>query len=294
MNVLLLGCLLGGLLPLSATEAVSSERTITIFVSIMPQAFFIEQIAGTRGSVQVLVKPGQSPHVFEPTPQHIVLLRKAELYFTVGLPFEKKLIEKIHTVAPQLLWIDTSAGIPLRRYDGCEEHAPGDDGNADPHIWLSPMLIKKQAETIADALCRYDPVGCLIYRDNFERFHAKLDALDAQIREKLSPFKGQEVFVFHPAFGYFTDAYGLRQVAIESEGKEPGARSLAQIVARARNKRIQVIFADRQFSTKSADAVARQIGADVIVLDPLAKDCFENLRSIADLFAAALSKSNTQ
>lgn len=267
--------------------------TMQVFVSIVPQAYFVQRIAGRYAQAHVLVGPGQSPHVFEPTPRQIALLNNADLYFTIGLPFERQLTAKISTTPTRPRCVDTTRGIPLRQIEGHTHHGDGYRAT-DPHIWLSPPLIKIQATNIAEALCTCDPGNAHIYRDNLRRFHADLDVLDAEIRKKLSPFAGRDVFVFHPAFGYFTDTYGLRQVAVEIGGKEPGSRSLTELVERAKRNRVRVIFAERQFSRKTAEALARQIGADVVVLDPLAEDCFENLRSIADLFADALSKGNAQ
>lgn len=288
---LLLGILLSvAVLPLSAY---AGTGTMQVFVSIVPQAYFVQRIAGQHAQAHVLVGPGQSPHVFEATPRQIALLNNADLYFTIGLPFERQLTAKICTTRTRLRCVDTTRGIPLRQVEGHTHHGDG-YRTTDPHIWLSPPLIKIQATTIAEALCTCDQGNAHIYRENLKRFHADLDVLDAEIREKLSPFAGRDVFVFHPAFGYFADTYGLRQVAVEIEGKEPGSRHLATLVERAKENRVRVIFAERQFSRKTAEAFARQIGADVVVLDPLAEDCFENLRSIADLFANALTKGNMQ
>lgn len=264
-------------------------HTMHVFVSIEPQAYFVHRIAGQHVQVHVLVRQGQSPHVFEPTPRQIALLKNADLYFTVGLPFERQLTKKILAVRTRLKCVDTTKGIPFRKLEGHTHHSD-DHESADPHIWLSPELIKIQATTIAEALCTYDSGNADFYRENLKKFHADLHMLDSEIKAKLSPFAGRDVFVFHPAFGYFTDAYGLRQVAIEADGKEPGSRSLTKLVEHARAQKVRVIFAEQQFSRKTADALAWQIGAEVVTLDPLARDCLENLRHIADRFIYAFEK----
>lgn len=272
-----------------AADAIAGR--LNVFVSILPQAYFVERIADSRADVTVLVGPGQSPHVFEPTPQQIVRLSAADIFFTIGLPFERRLLQKMSGIASGLACVATTTGITLRTPEG---HDHEDDrhhhGLHDPHVWLAPALIKTQAERICAALCVRDPDGSEHYRRNLRTFHDELETLDRELREKLAPFAGREIFVFHPAFGYFTDAYGLRQVPIEIEGKEPGSRSLAAVIERARDRGVKVIFAERQFSPKTAQTIARQIGADVVLLDPLARDCFENLRFVADRIVDAFRK----
>jgi zinc transport system substrate-binding protein len=216
-------------------------------------------------------------------------LSDAEVYCKIGLPFEKRLLKKVTGVARRLIVIDTARGIALRRAEGHEDHGHA-HSMLDPHIWLAPQLIKIQAATIAEALCAHDPANAGAFRADLQAFQSELDLLDADIREKLAPFAGREIFVFHPAFGYYTDAYGLRQIAIETDGKEPGSRSLAAVVDRAKSAGVKVIFAEQQFSPKTAAAVARQVGAEVITLDPLGHDCFQNLRFITDRIVYALSK----
>jgi len=276
-----------------ASSVIAGKNPLKVFVSIPPQEYFVERIAGERACVQVLVGQGQSPHVFEPTPQHLARMCSADLYFTIGLPFEKRLVKKISGITSHLTVVNTAQGISLREDAGHDEHHH-DSGQGDPHIWLAPALIKQQAATMCAALCHHDPESAAYYRDNLSRFHAELDALDSEIKIKLAPFAGKEIFVFHPAFGYITDTGGLRQTAIEVQGKEPGAQSLTALIDRARKQRVKVLFAERQFSAKTSEAVARQLGAEVIILDPLAKDCFENLRFITDRFVYAFRKSSEE
>ena len=260
-----------------------------VFVSILPQAYFVERVGGSRVEVHVLVGPGQSPHSYEPTPKQMTMLTAADIYFKIGLPFEDRLFNKIMGITKKILIADTSRGIKLRPLEEAGEDAH-ERGRHDPHIWLDPMLIAVQADIICDALCARDPLHADDYRKNLRQFRADLNALDAEIRKKLEPFRGRELFVFHPAFGYFADAYGLTQVAIETAGKEPGSKSLAAVLDRAKKSGAKVIFAERQFSPKSAEAVARQIGAGVVSLDPLARDCFQNFTFITDQIVSSFSQ----
>jgi len=266
---------------LFAAAAGSAEARLHVFVSILPQAYFAERVGGENVTVSVLVGPGQSPHAFEPTPRQIMALSQADMFFKIGLPFEDRLLGKIGGILKNAAVVDTRQGIALRPAEDNDAHG-GERAGPDPHIWLAPKLIRQQAQTICEALCLRDAAHCDIYRRNLAAFAAELDVLDAELGRRLAPFAGREIFVFHPALGYFTDAYKLKQVPIEMAGKEPGSKSFAALVGRARAVGVKTIFAERQFSPKSAEAVAQQIGGQVEMIDPLARDCFQNLRDIAE------------
>jgi zinc transport system substrate-binding protein len=257
-----------------------AEAKLNVFVSILPQAYCVERVAGEHAAVSVLVGPGQSPHAFEPTPKQVMALSQADLFFQIGLPFEDRLLGKIGGILKKDNVVDTRQGIALRPAEDHDEHAGGHAG-PDPHIWLAPLLIKQQAFTICRALQQRDAANSAAYVQNAERFARELDTLHAELAGRLASFTGREIFVFHPALGYFADAYKLQQVAIEMAGKEPGSKSFAALVMRARAAGVKTIFAERQFSPKSAQAVAAQIGAEVVMIDPLARDCFQSLRDIA-------------
>ena len=269
------GCLL------LVAAAVPAEAKLNVFVSILPQAYFIERVGGENAAVSVLVGPGQSPHAFEPSPKQMAALSQADIFFKIGLPFEDRLLGKIGSILKNAAVVDTRQGIALRPSEDNDESG-GEHAGPDPHIWLAPLLIRQQAQTICEGLCLRDAAHCAVYRRNCAAFQAELDVLDAELAGRLAPFAGSEIFVFHPALGYFTDAYKLKQAPIEMAGKEPGSKSFAALVARARAAGVKTIFAERQFSPKSPQAVAQQIGARVEMIDPLARDCFQNLREIAE------------
>lgn len=270
-----LGCLL------FMTVTPLAQAGVSAFVSIPPQAFIARRVGGDFVKVRVLVGPGQSPHAYAPTPKQVAALSGADIFFTIGLPFEERLLKKITGFAAQVRLVDMRGGISLRPADDHDEDGHGQAGR-DPHIWLAPQLLKQQAANVCRALQQKDPAHGAAYERNFTQLASELDALDKELSRRLAPCAGRELFVFHPALGYFTDAYKLRQVAIEIEGKEPGSKSFAAIIERARAAGVKTIFIERQFSPKSAKAVAAQIGASVVTIDPLAPDCFENLRDIAE------------
>ena len=268
----------------------SSEQGEPIaFVSIGPQRYLVQSIAGSRIRVEVLVQSGQDPHTFEPTPKQMAQLSRGRLYFRIGVAFERSLIPRIRSSNPQLKIIDTQAGIELREIEeGNHEGEDHDEHGLDPHTWLSPLLAKRQAQIIRDALIEADPGGREEYEAGYRNLAAELDSLHEEIAAVLAPYRGEEIFVYHPAYGYFTDEYGLRQVAVETGGSEPSAQQLARLIERARERQVRIVFVQPQFSRTGAEAVAEAIGGVVVPLDPLAEDYVGNLREMARKIAEAL------
>ncbi len=271
--------------PALAQPSVPARDTgLSVVVSIPPQAFLVERLAPAGTSIVVLVGPGQSPETYDPTPAQMTELANADMYFRIGLPFEDRLLEKLSTIAPNLALVDTREGIELRHIEGHTHAEGGEDhaaGQLDPHIWLAPRLFRVQAVTVADGLKRLLPDSAAAIEQNLSDLLAELDELDTDLTEMLRPFAGQTFYVFHPAFGYFADAYGLRQVPIETGGKEPAPQQLATLMENARASGARIIFVQPEFATAGAEAVARQIGATVVPLDPLSRDYIANLRGIA-------------
>lgn len=152
------------------------------------------------------------------------------------------------------------------------------------------MLVRQMAGAIRDKLAELDPENDEDYTRNHTAFVAELDALDREIRTLLADAPDRKIMVFHPAWGYFADAYGLIQVPIEVEGKEPGPRTLAALIEQARRRQVKVIFVQPQFSRKSAEQVARAIGGQVVAIDPLSPDYAENLRKVARQIAEAVQQ----
>ena len=259
-------------------------HVLSAVVSIQPQAYFVERVGGDRVKVTVLVGPGQEPHTFEPTPETMTGVSTADVFFTIGLPFEATLLDKLQASVPKLHVVDTRQGITLQPLDA----GAAGQGDLDPHIWLSPRLVKLQARTIRDALVNLDPSGKADFDRNLRDFEADLDALDRETRKRLAPFKGRELLVFHPSFGYFARDYGLRQVNIETEGKEPGPRELTDIINAAKQSGVKVILVEPQFSSKSAEAVAQAIGGSVMTVDPLARDWLPNFSHVVGSICLAV------
>ncbi len=287
---------------MSPSFGIGAER-VKVFVSIVPQKYFVQKIGGEFIRVSVMVKPGASPATYEPKPHQMVALSKARLYFAIGVPFERVWLKKIVAANPKMLLVYTEKGIekrPMKAHHHEQRNhkilekgrqGPADEhqGIMDPHIWLSPPLVKIQAQNILNALLFVDPGHGAIYETNYEKFMKELDALDAHIRGMFAG-KGERVafMVFHPAWGYFARTYGLEQIAVEMEGKEPRPADLKHLIHDARERGIKVIFVQPEFSTRSAKAIATAIGGQVVLANPLALDWASNLKEVASKFNAAL------
>lgn len=272
-----------------AAQGALADTALPAFVSILPEKYFVEQVGGRHVEVYVLVGPGQSPATFEPTPRQLADLAEARFYFRIGVDFEQAWMARIAAVNPAMKVVDLRRGIQLRTM----ERPPG-AGLAqaarmkDPHIWTDPRLVKVMARHIRDALSEADPAHRHEYEANYAAFARALDRLDNDIRTTLAQVKTREFMTFHPAWGYFADAYGLKQIPIEAEGKEPGPKTLAALIDLARRQRIRVIFVQQQFSRRTAQTIAQAIDARVIAVDPLAEDYPDNLRRVAAAFARAM------
>ena len=273
---------------LTLWAVIAVAEKLTVFVSVVPQRYFLERIGGANVLVSVLVKPGHSPTTYEPTPRQMAALATADVYVRIGVPFENAWMERIQFFNPNMNVLDTNDGLRLRGVEVGQklkkQHSRHDHGK-DPHTWLSPPLAMQMATKIRDRLIEIDPVHRTAYETNHLLLIADLVQLNKDIKETLANVKNRSFMVFHPAWCYFAEAYGLKQVPIEYEGKEPGPKSLALLIERARALKIKVIFVDPQGSRKQAHTIADAIGGQVIELDPLSENYFENLRNFARLLS---------
>jgi len=268
-------------------------KKLAVFVSIPPQKYFLQQIGRQRVDVQVMVQPGASPATYEPKPRQMAAISRTHIYFAIGVPFEKIWLKKIAAANPDMQVVHTDQGIqkiPMAaNYAESEQHREKNQpGEFDPHIWLSPSLVMIQARTILNALVEIDPDHRAVYETNTKVFLSKLEALDADFKNMFAGKQGFEFLVFHPSWGYFARSYGLKQVPIEIEGKDPKPAQLKALIEHAQKKHINVIFVQPQFSSKSAELVAKEIGGRMIIADPLAADWPGNLREVARKLKGAL------
>ena len=255
---------------------VFAEDRLPVFVSIAPQKYFVEQIGRDLVDVQVMVQPGASPHTYEPKPLQMAALAKSELYFSIGVTFENVWLNKISASNPNLRIIHTDENIrkiPMSGHHHHEithgeeihnqesehdHHAHHHDGILDPHIWLSPPLVKIQALAILNALQEADPANSPKYESNYEEFISEIDLLHADLEKIFSGKRGTPFMVFHPSWGYFAEAYGIIQVPIEVEGKDPKPAQLMELIKYAQKREIKVIFVQPQFSFRNAEMIAKE------------------------------------
>ncbi len=265
---------------------------IPIVVSILPQKYFVEKVGGDFVDVSVMVEPGSSPHLYEPKPSRIAALTNAKLYFSIGVEFEKAWIPRFKEVAPGLVVVPLDSGITrIPMAYSFQEHSGGvgedlraDDGARapDPHIWLSPELVKNMVKIITGHLCRIDPAHALEYRKNGDYFLMRIQELQDSIRIYLQESNVTKFIVFHPSWGYFAEEFGMWQIPIEIEGREPSPKQLQHVIDFAKKNNITTIFVQPQFSRKTAETIASQINGTVVPIDPLAYNWDTNLLAVAN------------
>lgn len=269
------------------TTVFSKEVT----VSILPQKFFVEKIAGNKIAVNVMVKPGASPATYEPKVSQMKKLSNSEIYFAIGVPFENSWLTRFENANKQMKIVDTSVGIEKLEMEAHSHHDEKEEEHGhkhtglDPHIWLEPSLVRIQAKTIYKELVALDGKNKEFYKANLENFLAQLDALEKRLENILEPYEHKAFMVFHPSWGYFAKKFHLDQIAIEVEGKEPKPAQLVELIEEAKKHDIKVVFVSPQFSRKGAKTISSTIKANVAVIDPLAYNWDENLIKVANEIA---------
>jgi zinc transport system substrate-binding protein len=301
---LLLGILLAAQVALigcdrTATPDASEAKKLRIVVSIPPQAYLVERIGGDRVEVATLVGPGESPHTYQPTDAQVSNAMRSDIFFRIRTPFERGRWAQTFMSSPSVQTVDLSDGLQLRtieahHHDGVPcHHAHDTDGETalDPHVWLSPGRLMEMSRTIRDTLSERDPTGASDYLFRCAELISELEAVDAYVKERLAAHEGRAFFVFHPAWGYFADDYGLHQIAIEVGGKQPTDAELTEFIRIAREENVSVVFVQPQITGDSAEAVAEAIGGRTAMLDPIAFDVLSNIKHAADAIAEALQAS---
>jgi zinc transport system substrate-binding protein len=279
-------------------EVLASEPApMPVAVSILPQRYFLEKIGGNLVEVEVMVPPGATPEQYEPKPRQMSALSRSRIYFACGVPFETIWLSKMVSSNPKIQVIHTEKDIKKRAMEAHEDrHEGAEPGHHheeidDPHIWLSPPLVMIQARAIFDALAASDPQNRASYEANYRSFMLELVDLDLFLSRLFSAeAKPDSFMVFHPAWGYFADAYGLHQVPVEVEGKEPKAKELDEFIKRAHELGVKAVFVQPQYSPKTAQTIADAVGARLVEADDLAPDWEKNLRKVAEQIAASLGK----
>lgn len=276
----------------SYTSLFAGSESLKVFVSILPQKYFAERLLGNNGTVEVLIGPGMSPHTYEPLPQQMSKLSRANIFFTVGIPFEQAIINRLKDICPNLTIAFSDENIEKIRMIGHHHHeeshehhheeAHKHDMGLDPHFWLDPIRAFAMADNMAKVIIASKPELADSVKSNLEAIKSEMNKLDEELTQKLLPFKGKTMLVFHPAFGYFAARYGMIQKAVEIEGKEPAPRQLAELIRGCRSEGIKIIFVQKQFPAATAETISRSIGGRVVAIDPLAEDYVNNLKAMAE------------
>ncbi len=273
ISIILVGCSTETIKPENISGA-NIEGELNIVVSILPQADLVKMLGKDNVQITIMIPPGASPDSYEPTTNQLKNLSKADMYVMVGhLPFESAWSDRILSANPKLLSVDSSKNIDI--IDG------------DPHIWLSPQLAKKQLSNICKALIEIDKDNEGFYLANLRQAETKLDIMDQEIKNIFADLPKKTFLVYHPAWGYFARDYGLIEMAIEKEGKEPAPGEMAKIINQAKELGIKTVFTSSQHSTRSAEAIAAELQAEVITIDPLPSD-YANVVETAKLISEAL------
>ena len=291
---------------LFTTILFASKQELT--VTILPQKYFVEKIVKDKFDINVMVKPGSSPHNFEPKASQMKSLGNSKAYFMIGDSSEKAWIKRFKQNAKSTIFVDTTAGVEKiamvehTHHDEEDEHKKHNHSNhkhenknknkhsheedgLDPHFWLDPISVKSQAKNILDAVVSIDLENKEFYTKNYEEFLKELDSLDSQIKEILTPYKEKAFMVFHPSWGYFAKRYDLEQISIEMQGKEPKPNELVELVKDAKVHNIKIIFVSPQFSQKSAKTIAKNIGGNVIAIDSLSENWTNDMLKTANEIA---------
>lgn len=254
------------------------KRHSEIVVTIAPLKHIVEQITCGDFSISVLVPQGASPETFDPTPKQIAEVHDAQLVFTTGLiEFEKSLLKE---VKPNQI-VDLSAGIQLiegscsHHHDNHSHHHHG----VDPHIWTSPQELRQMATTAHAAIIRQYP-DSVKYTAAYDDLVLHLKALDAQCQQLISDSQTEAFLIYHPALTYYARAYGIEQMTVESEGKEPSAKHLASIIDQARIKGITTVLYQREYPKSVIEVIAEDIDATPIEIDPLAENIEQTILDI--------------
>lgn len=266
--------LFAALLVLSAcrTGAPASGGGLDVVVSIAPQAYLVGGIAGDAARVTVVVPPGADPHSFEPTPATMEAVADADVYLAIGLPFEDQWLPRLGGSAPGLAVVRIDSGI-VRTPDG------------DPHVWMSPSLMRVLAVNTCTALTEAAPVDSARFARGLEAITAEIDSVDSEVAGMLEGMRGAAFTALHPAYAYFARDYGLVQIALEVEGSEPSPSELASIVDAVRTSGSRVVVVPPGFSTGAAEAIYIELGIPATPHDQLSRDWPESLLDLARIIS---------
>ena len=278
--------------------ATAQAAPLPVLVSIPPQKYFVERIGGDTVAVTVLVAKGRDPHSYEPTASQMARVRDAKVYFAIGVPFEAQWLPRIQALAGAMTVVRHSRYPGLAATaDKAEPHAAehteadGHTHSDDPHIWVSPLMVRHILPEIRDALSKANPEKADLYRKNTEAFTAEVDALNTRITALFAPVPQQKraFLSLHEGWGYYARNFGLTELTVELDGKEPGPKSMAAIIKEAREHNVTTVLVDASTSNATAKALTENLKARLIRANPLEENWPDFLWGVS----VALAKSFT-
>jgi zinc transport system substrate-binding protein len=265
--------------------AQAADQAPSVLVSIAPYKFFVEKIAGDTVNAILMVPAGASAHTYEPTPKQMIASSHADIWFTIGESFETRAIQALRSHNPGMETIDLRQGVSMITADPASGLCCCHANCQDLHIWLSARQAKIQVATIAEGLSKKYPANADLYKKNLETLVKDLDALDKEIIEILKPVKSRIILVSHPAYAYFCRDYDFKQLSIEFEGKDPTPLQLTKVLNEARAAHIDKVLVQPQYSSKGARLFAKELNAEIVVLDPYSEDYINAMKKIAQAIA---------
>ena len=270
------------LLVLSACNNTSpkDERSL-LTVTIEPLRYFTEAIGGDYFQVISMVPKGSNPESYDPAPQQLIDLSKSQAYFRIGyIGFEQSWMKKLEANAPNMKVFDTSKGIDLIQGEG---HWHGDhfhEGGVEPHTWNSTKNASIIADNICQALCELDTEHQAYYKHRTDSLKQLFDQTDKEIRSLLEE-ADSTFLIYHPALSYFARDYGLKQISIEENGKEPSPAQLKNLIETCRKEKVHVIFVQQEFDQRNAQLIADELGVSIVSINPLSYDWREEMLHVA-------------
>jgi len=284
MKNLLLYLMLFLLLASCQTAMKPTDKPV-ISVSILPQRYFIEQLAGGLAEVNVMIPPGASPATYEPTISQLGKLERSAVYMRIGyVGFEQSWMDKITSVNPDMRIADLSRGVEILLNESGEahDHHGHSHQGPDPHIWMSTINAQIIAQNIYEELLLLFPDEQASLQAHLDLFSLKLDSLHREISSKLEGIENRTFMIYHPALTYFAHDFGLEQVSLETEGKSPSPAHIQEITDLARQNSISKILIQSQFDRKNAEILARETGSEIIQFDPLDPQWSKQMYYIAE------------
>lgn len=280
---------------LSSCNQKGQNRERIVTVTVLPQQFFAERIAGDKFEVHCMVPRGSSPESYDPTPAELMKLSKSMAYFKIGyMGFELSWMDKIASMNPGMSIFDTSVGVdliygthvcsdPAHHHE--DDHGHDHEGGVDPHTWSAPSTSRVIARNMLDAFVSLDKENESYYRTNFDQLMVEIDSVDSRLKEILAPVQSRTFAIYHPALAYFARDYGLEQISFEHEGKEPSVQHLASLSKQMKDKGVKVVFVQQEFDQKNGELLAKESNSKLIQINPLSIEWGEELIRMASAIA---------